>query len=150
MIPSPAPGRSHRAARRGQTLLELMVAITVMAVLAGMTVPTYRRSIEQTKVDVAASNLREIWAAERLIFLESRSYTADPATLADAGAPVLARPELDPWYRYEVNAAAAGFVATATRWNSAAYSGSLTIDQAGVLSGTIDEGGGASIRPGFQ
>lgn len=142
--------RHPRAARRGQTLLELMVALTVMGVLAAMAVPTYRRSVEQTKADVAASNLREIWAAQRLFYLERRAYTADPAALADAGAAILARPQLDPWYQYNVTAGVAGFSATATRANSGSFNGTLTIDQTGAVSGTIDESGGPPIRPGFQ
>ena len=56
--------------RRGYTLLELMIVVTIMGVLIAMPAPMFGRAIEQPKLDVAASNLRSIWAAERFYYLE--------------------------------------------------------------------------------
>lgn len=148
--PSPATRHPARRGRRGQTLLELMVALTVMGVLASMTVPTYRRAVEQTKLDVAAANLREIWAAQRLLYLENRSYSADYGVLSGAGAPIFAQPALDPWYQYQISVGGSGFVASATRVNSTEFGGSMAIDQTGTLSGEIYDSSGRILHAGYQ
>ena len=52
-----------------------MVVLTVIAIMAAMCIPTFQRAIEQSRADVAAANLRAIWAAERLYWLEYHAYT---------------------------------------------------------------------------
>ncbi len=70
-----------RAARRGNTLVELCVVMLVMSVLAAMGVPRFMRSLEQSKVDVAAANLRAIWTAQRLYWLKHLTYACDLSSL---------------------------------------------------------------------
>jgi Tfp pilus assembly protein PilE len=55
--------------------MELMVVVTIVGVLAAMAMPSYRLAIRQSRADIAAANLRAIWAAERLYWLEYHSYT---------------------------------------------------------------------------
>ena len=59
---------------RGHTLVELTVVMFVMALLASIGVPRFVHSLEQARVDMAATNLRAIWTAQRLYWLKHQSY----------------------------------------------------------------------------
>jgi prepilin-type N-terminal cleavage/methylation domain-containing protein len=74
------------AARRGFTLTELMVVTTLIGVMAAMSVPTFQCAVVQSRADIAVANLRAIWAAERLYWLENHSYTG---TLSQQSPPGL-------------------------------------------------------------
>ena len=37
--------------------------------------PKFSRSLESAKADVAGANLRAIWTAERIYWLDNRTYT---------------------------------------------------------------------------
>lgn len=50
-------------ARRGFTLLELLIVITIIAVLAAMLFPVTGSIIEQSRTVACASNLRQLWTA---------------------------------------------------------------------------------------
>jgi prepilin-type N-terminal cleavage/methylation domain-containing protein len=69
------------------TLVELMVVLTIVAIMATMSVPTFQHAIEQSRADIAGANLRAIWAAERLYWLEYHTYTTGDHlnTLRDLG-----------------------------------------------------------------
>jgi prepilin-type N-terminal cleavage/methylation domain-containing protein len=146
--------------RRGFTLTELMVVMVMIGVMVAMSVPSYQRAIEQSRADIAAANLRAIWAAERLYWLENGRYTpaADPPTpdtalqsLRDLGlidGEIVAGTG---GYTYAITSASAtAFTATATRPGT---SGNFTISELGVVGGTVTVGSGSGsfhITPGFQ
>ena len=133
------------------SLLEVMIVMSVMCVLIVISVPSFSRSIEQSHADIAGANLRAVWTAERLYWLEYRTYTDDLSELQSLGL-------LDPTitasatrYIYDVPSAATDtFSATATRTGSTRWSGAFTIDEDGMLSGTIHATGVPDIAPGFQ
>ncbi len=74
------PGRfTSRVSRRhdaphGHTLVELTVVMLVIGVLASFGVPRFVHSLEQSRVDMAATNLRAIWTAQRLYWLKHQTY----------------------------------------------------------------------------
>jgi prepilin-type N-terminal cleavage/methylation domain-containing protein len=144
---------------RGYSLVEMMVAIMVVGVLISMGVPRFSQSLEQARANVAGANLQAIWSAQRLYWLENRTYATDLATLQSLTTPNFS-PLIDPSlvtavtpYSYVVTSLDDGntFTATATRANSSGWSGSWTIDQNGNTSGAILKGGQATpIVLGFQ
>jgi general secretion pathway protein G len=142
---------THSSLRRGWSLVEVMVVVTVMSVLIAMAIPSFQRSLEQSRADVAAANLRAIWSAERLYWLENRTYTSDLTELQSLGV-------LDPmivsgtsWYAFAVIAAdSTAFTATVTRTGSSLWTGQFTIDETGTVSGVIQASGEPDIVPGFQ
>jgi prepilin-type N-terminal cleavage/methylation domain-containing protein len=72
-----APHNAERTvARRGFTLTELMVVTTLIGVMAAISVPSFQRAIEQSRADIAVANLRTIWAAQRLYWLEKHTYAS--------------------------------------------------------------------------
>jgi type IV pilus assembly protein PilE len=131
--------------RTGSTLVELSVVVVVTGILASMAVPSFRRALEQARVDQAAANLRTIWAAQRFYRLEhgvyaptiEALYLADliPLELAHLEADELGEPraENSSAFVYEIGGQdlSAGFIATATRRYSPMWGGGLQLDETG-------------------
>ena len=138
------------AARCGFSLVEVMIVLTVLSILIAFAVPSYTRAIEQSRADVAAANLRAVWAAQRIYWLEQRVYAADLPTLESIGL-------LDPTllqgpsgYAYAVSAADAdSFIATATRTGSSVFSGQFTIDDTGAVTGSVASPNWPALIPAF-
>ncbi|APW64138.1 Type II secretion system protein G [Paludisphaera borealis] len=126
--------------RSGYTLIEAMVVLVVMAIVMSMGVPRFSRSLEQTRADVAAANLRAIWTAERLYWLENRRY-ADLSTLMSRNL-VDASVCASTFYAYSATPSGDGFVAVAERGNSGTWGGRLEIDQGGTLNNLLTNSGG--------
>ena len=150
-------------ARRGFTLTELMVVTTLIGVMAAMSIPSFQRAVEQSRADIAAANLRAIWAAERLFWLENHAYTDKLSQQSPQPVGLMQLGLLDPslpltesagtqsggGYYYTVVAGSdttPTFTATATRCGT---SSCFTIDQSGTMGGTVTVGG-CAITPGFQ
>ena len=152
--------RTRRASNRGFSLVELMVAVAIMGVLAAFAIPAYRRALEQSRVDMAGANLRAIWAAERLYWLENQSYTQDLGQLQTLGLldPVLPTKEptasiqggqyWDLYYWYNVTPGTTGITQSFTAHvNASQYTGAtsnLTIDESGERGGQITPSGSTS------
>ena len=119
----------------GLTLLELLVAVIIVAILVTVGLSTYRRMMEQAYRRQAWDLLLTIYSGERAYFLVKDVYRANPAGMAQwreihmddpnlAGIPVT----------FTVTAAGgpgpgATFTATATRPNGPCGGNTLTIDQ---------------------
>ncbi|HVE14454.1 MAG TPA: prepilin-type N-terminal cleavage/methylation domain-containing protein [Elusimicrobiota bacterium] len=149
---SDAARRGGRALERAFTLVELLVVSTVLAILVGYSIPKFYRALEQTQVDLAAANLELIWSAQRLYYAQNRSFAASISDLQTAGlldqsfVTVISKP--DAKMAYAIAAAdASSFEATATRSNSGHWSGTLTINEQGSLTGQINGIGGEVVSP---
>jgi prepilin-type N-terminal cleavage/methylation domain-containing protein len=145
--PSRWPSRS-----RGYSLIEILVAMVVSATLLSMGIPRFQQSLEQSRANVAGANLRAIWSAQRLYWLENRTYAPDLPTLLSAN---LIDPSLTsstaPYTYVVAGSTDSWFTATATRAGCACWSGTLTIAADGTFSGSIQQGNGTiTIVPGFQ
>jgi prepilin-type N-terminal cleavage/methylation domain-containing protein len=131
--------RPDSTLRNAYSLVEVVVVVTVISILIAIAVPTYGVAIEQAQADMAAANLRAVWTAERLYWLENRTYTTDLSALESSA------------YSYRVSAAdASTFTASATRTGSQRWTGAFTIDQTGTVSGSLQASGMTPIVPGFQ
>jgi type IV pilus assembly protein PilE len=118
---------------RGFTLIELMVTVTVVAILAAIAYPSYASYIRKGKRATAQSALMDIASKEQAFRLDRRAYTG---TLSDLG---FATPrEIANDYAFAVvpdnTASPMAFVATATPVNAQATQGelALTVSQAGA------------------
>jgi len=146
-----AGGQRSRALRSGVTLMEVMIVVAIIAVLVSLSAPSFTRSMEQSHADVAGARLRAIWAAQRLYWLENRTYSNDLAELESLGM-------LDPTIvsdggRYSYSIVAAdneSFVAAAARDGSTRWGGQFTIDETGLVGGAISAAGESDISPGYQ
>ncbi len=128
-----------------------MVVVTIIGILVAWCVPSYRRAVEQAKADIAGANLRAIWSAQRLFWLENQTYATDLAQLQSLGL-------LDPTivlsttgYEYSITSASANsFQAVASRIGAGGWSGEFDIDETGLISGEVCCPGQTDIAPGFQ
>ncbi len=140
----------------GYSLIEMIIAMMVVGVLISMGIPRFQQSLEQARANVAGANLQAIWSAQRLYWLQTRTYATDFPTLQNLnpGFPLIdpAITTMTAPYTYAVNAIDSGFTATATRTTgSSGWTGSFTIKQDGTLSGTLQQSGNSNtIVPGFQ
>jgi len=78
------------------TLIELMLALIVVALVGALALPSYRAHVKRTRVSQAVTDMKRIeMSIERYVTDRGRH----PATLADLGGTV----PVDPWdraYRY--------------------------------------------------
>lgn len=148
--------RARSARPSGFTLVEVMVVLVIVGVVVGISVPHFGRAIEQSRADFAVANLRAIWAAQRIYWLENHVYAdklsqETPKGLFELGLldPEIVRTTGD--YIYTIPSAGSdAFQAVATRQESAYWAGAFTIDQTGTTSGVLATTGGTVITPGFQ
>jgi Tfp pilus assembly protein PilE len=142
---------SKPALRGGTSILEVIIVLTIIAILASMSVPSFYKGLEQSRANMAGAKLRAIWSAERMYWLEYRTYTTDLSSLQGMGL-------LDPtivsgqgFYTYQISYADSNtFSATAARAMNSRWNGSFTIDDTGTVSGALQASGEQNIVPGFQ
>ncbi len=143
-------GERGRRTARGFSIMEVMVVLLIMGVLIAMCAPTYQVALEQSRADIASANLRAIWAAQRLYWLTTQSYSGDLNQLESFGLidPMLTSSTV---YAYAIATAdSSSFSATATRIGSSVWSGTLTVDQTGNIFGSIEGVGQPTVTPAFQ
>ena len=133
-----------RIREKGFTLVEMMVSVIVLAVLVGFSVPRFRKSFEQARVDLATANLQSIWTAQRLYKVQNGSFAASIADLGDY---------LDPAFVTNVNRTGSNFLyyISSTTYSSTTFDaqavrnpaittfwyGYIDLDQSGLLVGGI-------------
>ena len=138
--------------RRGFTLVEVMVVLAVIAVMLTLAIPSFNRAVEQSQANIAAANLRAIWAAEQWWWLDSTPNTyTDLNTLASNGLidrQIIASTSV---YVYTLPApGSTTFIAYATRTGSPTWTGMYQVDQTGDITGQISASNQNPIKPGFQ
>ena len=62
---------------RGFTLIELMVALAIVAILAAIAVPTYRESVKRGNRRAAQSVMMEIVNRQQQYFVANRGYATE-------------------------------------------------------------------------
>jgi general secretion pathway protein G len=80
--------------QRGFTLIEILIALVVVAITASMAIPAYRGYINEAYIGAAIHDIRQM----ELILNDRYLDGAPPAALADVGLDLI-----DPWgnpYRY--------------------------------------------------
>ena len=63
--------------QKGFTLLETLATVGIFGILIGISVPSYKNYIRQSKTAEAQSSLGQIYMAEKAFFLQWRFYTGD-------------------------------------------------------------------------
>jgi len=126
------------------------MVLAIIGVLFALAAPSFRRSLEQSHADIAGANLRAIWTAQRLYWLENRTFCdslskleslelIDPTVVA-ASAP----------YAYVLmTATETTFTARASREESDVWEGHFLIDEAGAITGSVSSPSSGPITPGF-
>ena len=84
--------RGGRAAERGFTLIEIFIAVAVVAILVAIALPAYKQYVARAKSAVAKADIARINIAVERAYTDSGNY---PQTLADIHLDT----KLDPWGR---------------------------------------------------
>ena len=71
-----------RRTPRGFTLIELMVAVALVAILAAAAVPNYREHVLRSQITDATQALSDARAAMEQHYLNQRAYTGGPCATA--------------------------------------------------------------------
>ena len=99
---------------RGVTLIELAIAIIVVAVIAAIAVPSYRLHVLRTQREDARAALLRIQAAQEKFLIQKGRYTADLANPPAAGGLGLHATSEHGLYSLDVVLTATGYVARAS------------------------------------
>ncbi len=65
----------------GFTLIELMVVVLIIAILIAIAIPTFLGARTRAQDRAAQSNLRNAFAAEKVVYTDDQVYTETPANL---------------------------------------------------------------------
>jgi Tfp pilus assembly protein PilE len=131
--------------------MEVITVLTIIGVLLSMSAPSFSRTVEQAHADIAGANLRAIWSAQRYYWLENRTYADDLEELETLD--LLDGSVVTGTSRYSFSITSAdddAFTAAAIRTGSERWNGTLTVDESGSLTGTIQADGQPYITPGLQ
>lgn len=121
---------------RGFTLIELMIVVTVIAVLAGIAYPSYTQYIRKGNRASAQAFLMDAAQRQQQYFLDNRAYAPDLATLFGTASPIPS--QVSSYYTITVETAAGPpplFSVVAATKGTQATSGEptpLTINQSGA------------------
>ena len=145
---SPCPSRRGG----GFTLTEAMIAVVIICLLVTMGTPIYSRAMEQAKVDAAAGTLKTIWSAQRIYWLENRTFGTDLADLEaldliDKDTAESQSTPGAPFVYVMVSADEESFGVKAMRNGSGVWVGQLEIDEEGEVTGEIAGPGGVTLTP---
>ncbi len=144
------PRRS--GSKRGFTLMELCIAMLIISLMMTLASPMFTQAIEHSRLDTAAANLKGLWAAQRVYWLEERHFAPLLANLQamDLVDSAIAESASNPnaVYVFDIlSASDSQFVCRAVRSGSGVWSGEISIDQDGTLSGSISSTDGTTLTP---
>lgn len=117
----------------GFTLIELMIAVAIVAILAAVAYPSYLNQVARSKRGAAQGFMMEVSAAQQRFLLDARQYTA---TLGAGGLAMTVPATVSGGYNVTLAATATTFTVTATpqgrQATNDAQCGTLSINQLGV------------------
>ena len=82
--------------RRGFTLVELLIALAIIIIIAGVAIPQFVNFLERCKVDAAKAELETMGSAVREIKKDTGYYVQNLDQLGDRSSPDEA--EFSPWW----------------------------------------------------
>jgi len=117
---------------RGFTLIEVMIAIVIVAILAAIALPSYQQYIERSRARTAAADLMALAAAFENRFQRQLSYaasaTSTETTAATANLVVGWQPSAGDFFTYTANVTASSYDLATT--GSGGMSGcTITLDE---------------------
>jgi type IV pilus assembly protein PilE len=132
---------------RGFTLIELMIALVIVAILAGIAVPSYRNYVLRSHRVEATAALLKVAAAQEKFYLQNNTYTDNVGDVAGLGYSTTDDTDKfdteSGWYEIKVTAADNEvFTLTATAKGDQVNDSkcaSFTLESSGAKSATTDE-----------
>lgn len=122
---------------RGVTLIELVIAVAIVAILIRIALPSYQQYTIRASRSAAQSELVELAGLQDRIYLTSGAYSSNVSTaytgLSTGGLGVTSGRSRDGRYAYSVTVSGASYTLTATpvTGSTQAGDGNLTINSQG-------------------
>ena len=126
--------------QRGMTLIELVIVVTIIGILATISVASYRNYALRTNRSEGKVALLRIQVAEEKFFLQNGTYTVTLAAAPPAGLGIAAASAPNGYYALGVAAGATGAIGT-SYLATATATGVQTTDIAACQVLTIDDQG---------
>ncbi|HET7809313.1 MAG TPA: type IV pilin protein [Steroidobacteraceae bacterium] len=101
-----------RNRQRGVTLIELMTVVIVVAILASVAIPSYRRYLLRAQRSDATTMLLRVATAEEKRYLQQGAYTTNLASAPPTGLGLATRSDQG-FYDLDVTLTSTGFTARA-------------------------------------
>lgn len=74
-------------ARRGFTLVEIMIVVLIIGILLSIALPNFIRTRETTRAKACVGNLKQIFGSKERWAMDNNKGGADTPTMADLVAP---------------------------------------------------------------
>lgn len=138
MRSNPLPSRLRRRLEGGYTLIEVMIACSIVAILASIAISSYRTQALRANRSDGRALLLQIQLAEQKYFLQNNTYTANITAAPPTGLGLAA---VSPrgYYALAVVGGATGLVTSFVA--SATAQGGQKKDDANCLVFTVDDSG---------
>jgi len=91
--------------QRGVTLLELLTVISIVAILASVALPTYRKYLIRTQRSEAKIALLQLQTAQEKFYMQNNTFTDNVADASPDGLGLLSTTETG---KYDISVALAG------------------------------------------
>ena len=82
--------------KKGFTLIEIMIAAAIVALIALIVIPAFKRAREKTRINTGISNLKTIYRAYQMYFSDTGKTPKSIAELTDYV-------KIDTSFTYELN-----------------------------------------------
>lgn len=99
---------------RGFTLLELMIAVAILSILAGVAIPAYQGYLDNSREAKLISNIATIEVFQEDLKLRTGSYATVGVNLAAITAATGWEPQTNDGIAYVLGASGTGYTVTAT------------------------------------
>jgi type IV pilus assembly protein PilA len=76
---------NNKTARKGFTLVEIMIVVVIIGLLAAMAIPAFSKVRSQSRIKAVTNNLRQISTAAQQYFLDKGVTTAGYTDLVGTG-----------------------------------------------------------------
>lgn len=132
-----SPTRTTRRHKGGFTLIELMIVVAIVAILAAIAIPQYRKYVQKSNRATAKSALLDLARREETYYSTNNSYTLNLISLGYTSITnnqIQVPNSSNPTYTIAFTAPASSGTSAATYTASATPTGSQTGDGCGTYS----------------